>query len=81
MSVYVDDIKLPGKKQNIDPMLRILMNQVELVEPTSFLDHVYLGCTQRECETNDDIVDNFLKYVRVQDVRRSYGKTTQLRET
>ena len=28
-------------------------------KPTSFLDHVYLVCTQRECETSKDIVDNF----------------------
>ena len=59
LSVYVDDIKLAGKKQNIDPMWKVLMKQVDLGEPTSFLDHVYLGCTQRECETNKDIVDKF----------------------
>ena len=28
-------------------------------EPTSFLDHVYLGCTQRECKTNKDFLDNY----------------------
>ena len=28
-------------------------------EPTSFLDHVYLGCTQRQCEISKDIVDNY----------------------
>ena len=45
-SVYVDDIKLAGKKQNIDPMWKLLNKEVDLGEPTSFLDHVYLGCTQ-----------------------------------
>ena len=40
-----DDTKLAGKKQNIDPMLKILFwKNVDLGEPTSFLDHVYLGC-------------------------------------
>ena len=58
LSVYVDDIKLAGKKQNIDPMWKELMKDVDLGEPTSFLDHVYLGCTQRDCETSRDIVDN-----------------------
>ena len=48
---------MTGKKQNIDPMWKVLMKQVDLGEPTSFLDHVYLGCTQRECETSRDIVD------------------------
>ena len=28
-------------------------------EPTSFLDHVYLRCTQRQCEISKDIVDNY----------------------
>ena len=50
LSVYVDDIKLAGKKQNIDPMWKVLNKEVDLGEPTSFLDHVYLGCTQRQCE-------------------------------
>ena len=43
LSVYVDDTKLAGKKQNLDPMLKLLNKEVELGEPTSFLDHVYLG--------------------------------------
>ena len=44
LSVYVDDIKLAGKKQNLDPMWKVLNKEVDLGEPTSFLDHVYLGC-------------------------------------
>ena len=58
LSVYVDDIKLAGKKQNIHPNWRIFMKDVDLGEPTSLFDHVYLGCTQRECQTSKDIVDN-----------------------
>ena len=56
--MYVDDIKLAGKKQNLDPMWKLLNKEVDLGEPTSFLDHVYLGCTQRQCEISKDIVDN-----------------------
>ena len=59
LSVYVDDIKLAGKKQNIDPMWKLLNKEVDLGEPTSFLDRVYLGCAQRECETSKDIVCNY----------------------
>ena len=33
--------------------------EVDLGEPTSFLDHVYLGDTQRQCEMSKDIVDNY----------------------
>ena len=59
LSVYVDDIKLAGKKQNLDPMWKLLNKEVDLGEPTSFLDHAYLGCTQRQCEISKDIVDNY----------------------
>ena len=59
LSVYVDDINLAGKKQNLDPMWKVLNKEVDLGEPTSFLDHVYLGCTQRKCEISKDIVDNY----------------------
>ena len=41
--MYVDDIKLSGKKQNPDPMWKVLNQEVDLEEPTSFLDHVHLG--------------------------------------
>ena len=49
---------LAGKKQNIDPMWKVLNKEVDLGEPTSFLDHVYLGCTQRQCEISKDMEDN-----------------------
>ena len=55
--VYVDDIKLAGKKQNINPMWKVENKEVDLGEPTSFLDHVYLECIQRQCEISKDIVD------------------------
>ena len=55
----MDDIKLAGKKQNLDPMWKLLNKEVDLGEPTSFLDHVYLGCTQGQCEISKDIVDNY----------------------
>ena len=57
--MYVDDKKLAGKKQIIDPMLKVPNKEVHLGEPTSFLDHVYLGCTQRQCEKSKDTVDHY----------------------
>ena len=59
LSVKMDDIKLAGKKQNMNPMLKLFNKELDLGEPTSFLDHVYLGCTQRQCEISKDIVDNY----------------------
>ena len=56
--MYVDEIKLAGQKQNIDAMWNVLVKEVDLGEPTSFFDHVFFGCTQRECQTSKDTVDN-----------------------
>ena len=58
--------------------LEILMKDVDLGEPTSFLDHVYLGCTQRECQTSKDIVDNYRSMF---ESRISAGATEKLSET
>ena len=55
LSVYVDDIKLGGKKQNLDPMWKLLNKEVDLGEPISFLDHENLVCTQRQCEVSKDL--------------------------
>ena len=52
----VDDMKLAGKTKNIEPTWNIFMKDVDLGEPTSFLDHVFLGCTQRGCKISDEIV-------------------------
>ena len=48
LSVYVDDIKVAGKKQNINPMWKVLNKEVDMGEPTFSLDHVYLGCLNPE---------------------------------
>ena len=46
--MYVDDNKLAGKKQNLDPMWKVPNEEVDLGEPTSFLDHVYLGTVLKD---------------------------------
>ena len=73
--MYVDDIKLTGKTQNLDPMWKVPDKEVDLGEPTSFVDHVFLGCTQRQCEISKDIVDN---YRAMFDSRISAGGTEKL---
>ena len=74
--MHVDDIKLADKKQNINPTWEIFMKDVDLGEPTSFLDHVYLGCTQRECQISKDIVDNNKKMFESM-ISAGYGKITR----
>ena len=63
ISVYVDDIKMAGRTENIKPTWKILMKDVDLEEPTSFLDHADLGCTQRECTISNQIVTKIQRYV------------------
>ena len=58
-SFQMRECVLLNREIGLFPMWKVLMKHVDLGEPTSFLDRVYLGsCTQRECETCKDIVDN-----------------------
>ena len=51
LSVCVDENPYwHGKRQNIRPIWKILMKDVDVGEPTSFLDHVYFGALQRKCQ-------------------------------
>ena len=47
---------MAGKKQKMAPMWKRSMNNVDLDEPISFLDHENLGCTQLECKPNEIII-------------------------
>ena len=40
-------------------MWKVLLKAIDLGEPTSFFDHIHLGCIQRECETSKDIVNDY----------------------
>ena len=61
LSVYMDDIKMVKKKQNLALVWKKLMKDIDIEEPTSFLDHVYFGCTQRECKTSEKIIGQYNK--------------------
>ena len=50
---------MTGKKKITDPMRKLQIKDVALGEPTSFPDHAYSACTQRECQMSKDIVDNY----------------------
>ena len=75
LSVYVDDIRMARKKLNLAPMWKKLIKDVDIEEPTSFLDHVYLECTQRECKANEKIVGQYNKMF---ESRISAGATEKL---
>ena len=69
LSVYVDDIRLAGKKRNLDPMWKLLNKEVDLGETTSFLDHVYLDCTQRQCEISKKYCGQLQNHFRIVNFR------------
>ena len=81
LSVFVDDIILAGKNKDIDPMWTVLMKQIDLREPTSFLDHAYLG-VHSTGERNKQIYCRHLqKYVRIQDLSGDNRKITKFGES
>ena len=53
------DDKIAGRSQYLNPMGKKLMKLVDLGERTSFLDHENLGCTQREREPNENVVEEY----------------------
>ena len=40
-------------------MWKVLNKEVDLGEPTSFIDHAYLGCSQRQCTISKDMFDKY----------------------
>ena len=57
------------------PLWKNLMKHVEIDEPTSFLDHVYLACTQWVCKPNETIIEQHTKMF---ESRISAGATVKL---
>ena len=76
LSLYVDEIKLAGKKHNIDPMWKVLNKEVDLGEPTSFLLGSRIsGMYSKTNERRKDIVDNLQNHVRIANFR---GRSREL---
>ena len=80
LSVCVDDIKIAGKKQNICLTWKILMKDVDLGEPTSFLDRVFFGLHSTRMSNKQEYCIQSPKYVGIQDFCQSCGKATSFRE-
>ena len=45
----------------MNPTWKIHLKDVDLGEPTSFLDHVYFGCTQRVCHVSKGLLPGLQK--------------------
>ena len=48
---------MAGEKHFMAPMWKKLMKHVDLDEPTSFLDYVYMECSERECKLNEIVIE------------------------
>ena len=59
LSVCVDASEMAGKKQNMALMWKKLIKKGDIDEPTSFLDHVHLVCTQREYKPNETGIEQY----------------------
>ena len=60
-NIYVDDINMGGKKQNMAPVWKKLMKTADFGEPPSSLNPAHLGCTQRERKPNGIVIDENTK--------------------
>ena len=63
LSVYENEIKLAAKKQNIDPMWKVLMKVVDLGESTPFLVKVH----SKRMSNEQGYCGQLQKHVRIQD--------------
>ena len=67
LSVCVDDIKMAGRSRILAPMWKKLMKDVDIEEPTSFLDHVFFVLHSTEMQTQREN-----RWTRQQHVRIPY---------
>ena len=56
LSVYVDDLKLVGKKENIPVMWKRLGKHIDLDPPEKFINNAYLGCGVQPCVVPQSIL-------------------------
>ena len=73
---YVDGMKI-GWKENLDPLWKVLNKEVDLWEPTSLLDHIYLGCTQSQCD-KQRYCGQLQNHVRIENLSGEDRKTSIL---
>ena len=50
LSVYVDDFKMVGKRENITDMWNRIRKEIDLDPETELIENVYLGCNQKEVQ-------------------------------
>ena len=56
LSVYVDDFRMAGKKENLSSMWKILRGTLLLEDAVPSVSNTYLGCNQRNITIDEGIV-------------------------
>ena len=78
LSVYVDDVKLAGKKQNIDPIWKVLNKEVVLGRTNIFPWSCILVVHSTTMPNKQRYCGQLQEHVRIQNFRRSNWKITML---
>ena len=78
LSVYVDDIKLAGKKQNIDPMWKVLNQEVDFRRTNIFPWSCIHGMYSKTMWNKQGYCWQLQNHVWIENFRRSNGKITML---
>ena len=63
MSAYVDDLKMVGRAESIAPMWKKIRSKIDLDPETALVDHVYLGCTQREKKPSKTVIRDKQEFI------------------
>ena len=56
LSVYVNDFKMVGRKENLSKMWELLRKDVDLEQETELSHNVYLGCNQRTATPDESLI-------------------------
>ena len=76
--MFVGDINLAGKKQNLDPMWKLLNKEVDLGEPTSFLGSRFLGLHSTTMRNKQRYCGQVQNHVRIANFRGRIRESTIL---
>ena len=81
LSLYVDDINWLERNKTLIRCGKYLTNKLIWENLHHSFTMFTLGCTQRQCETIEDIVGQLQNHVRIQNFSRSNGEGTELGKT
>ena len=64
LSVYLDNIKMVGRKESWAPMWATLRKMIELEDPTPSIDDAFLECILRAATVDEDSIKTTTEMIR-----------------